>query len=157
MKMLSDKKGSLLLEALLSVVILSVSLTVIIQSLTTSLRAVTYSSDYTTALFLIDNKMFDLIRKGFIEKDLNEEGQFPQPFDKFQYTVKAEGGQVHKTMMGKKTKKNVTITTGEIAEGETNIINKVNLTIQWGSDKRKNSISVDTYLLSLADESAQEK
>lgn len=51
------KKGSLLLEALLGVVILSTSITVVVQAMTQSLRAEVFSREATLASFYLDNVM----------------------------------------------------------------------------------------------------
>ena len=50
-----DQRGSLLLEALLSVVILSVSIALIIQSMTAGMRAAVYSQEATIALVKLEN------------------------------------------------------------------------------------------------------
>ena len=57
----TGKRGSILLEALLSVLIISVSITTIIQSMVSSLRATVFSVDYSKATLLMENKMNDLI------------------------------------------------------------------------------------------------
>ncbi len=53
-------QGSILIEALLSTVILSVSITIIIHSMISSLRAEKYAADYSLALILTDNKVNNL-------------------------------------------------------------------------------------------------
>ena len=47
------KRGALLLEVLLSIIILSVSVGVLIQSLTANLRALVSNSGYVQSLFLM--------------------------------------------------------------------------------------------------------
>jgi len=86
-KKIDNWKGALLLEALLAVVIISVSLTLIVQSLLSSLRAAVYTSGYTEAVFLLDNKMFELIQKGFVDATLEEEGRFQEPYEAYAYRV----------------------------------------------------------------------
>ena len=140
------------METLLSIIIAAVSLTVIIQSLTSSLRALSYIKDFTTAVILVDNKMFDLINKSFIQKDLNEEGSFPFPYDKFRYKVQAQDGNLHQVIVKKTTQKNVRVTTEATAEDHTNLLNKVKLTIQWPVGQKERSLSVETYLLSFSEE-----
>ena len=49
----------MLLEVLLSVVILAVSLTLIIQSMTTSAKAMISGTGFTQAILLAENKMFE--------------------------------------------------------------------------------------------------
>ena len=56
-----SKRGSLLLEVLLSIVILSTSVTVIIQAMTSSLRAMAYSVQYAKIANVLENEMIDLI------------------------------------------------------------------------------------------------
>ncbi|HBR14541.1 MAG TPA: hypothetical protein DD723_03225 [Candidatus Omnitrophica bacterium] len=118
-------KGSLLLEGLLSVAILSFAVTLIIQAMTSSLRAILYSADYTTALVLGEDKMFDLLKDGFIESGLRQEGKFSSPYNRFQYALKADPHQ---------------------EDGE-NGFNDVTLDVFWGKEKRKNHVVVRTYFL----------
>ena len=67
--MTKNRKGSLLVEVLLSVVILSVSITVIIQAMTVSLRSMVYSADYTTAMIVLENKMVSVIDKPLADEN----------------------------------------------------------------------------------------
>ena len=83
------QKGSLLIEALLSLVILSVTVTVIIQSMTSNLRAIVFANDYTPAIILLDNKLSDLLQKGFVKAGSLEERKFPSPYSDFSYQQKA--------------------------------------------------------------------
>ena len=119
-----NSRGSLLLEALLTVVILSTSLTLIIQALTLSQRAVVYSSDYTIALTLIENKMFDLMQKGVIAANLNLEEAFPHPYEKFHYAL----------------------TTQLLAEGDQKTLNEIDLIVSWSSGKKNNQMKIKSYL-----------
>ncbi len=118
-------KGSLLLEALLSVVILSTCITLIIQSLTSSLRALTYSHDYAQALILAENKMQEFLLKGMVPAGLSESGEFPEPYEKYAYAMKTEA------LMA------------ESQEG----LNDLTLTIFWNSGRRKNAVTLETYIL----------
>jgi Tfp pilus assembly protein PilV len=59
-----NNKGTFLIEALLAIAIMAVSLTFIIHSVVSALRASTYVSDYTQAQFIGDNIMFDFIKDG---------------------------------------------------------------------------------------------
>lgn len=120
-----NKGGSILLEALLSVVILSVSITLIIQSMTGSYRAMVYSGQYMTALILLENKMSDAIRGGYINTGLAEQGDLSGSSGKYRYflrTYPSDGeGQEH--------------------------ISEVDLGVEWAAGKRKNRINLKTYLL----------
>ena len=66
-----QKRGSFLVEVLLTVVILSVSLTIIIQSLVSSLRAISYSANYSSAILSAENKMFELLQQAHLFLLLN--------------------------------------------------------------------------------------
>jgi len=81
------RDGFLLIEVLLVVIILSVSLTVIIASLVTCLRGVSYIRDYTQAAWLLDN----MLSEAMIRKDLtDDQGEFDPPYERFRYEIKIE-------------------------------------------------------------------
>ena len=125
---IANHKGSLLLEALLVIIILSISLTLIIQSFVSSLRASVFSSDYSKVAILADNKMFDLMSRRFFPRDLDEEGRFASPMDKFKYQWEASN-----------------ISAGSDDGG----IHEVFLDIAWSSGKKTKKVSLVTYLFSL--------
>jgi len=79
-----------LIEALLAVVILSGSLVIIVQSLASSLRAITYTSDYTLGLILLENKIFDYIQMDSSELDSDNSGAFEEPHNKYRYSLKTD-------------------------------------------------------------------
>ena len=114
----------MLIEAMLSVAILSVSVTFVIQSLTSSLRATVYSADYTKAIVLLENKMVALFQAGFIDAGMSKEESFPDPYSEFKYAL------VTKKMPG----------------SDQDNINLVTLDVVWMSGKKKNSIFLETYL-----------
>ena len=70
--MKQNKNGSLLLESLLAITIVSVSLTFIIQALLSNLRAMARSSAYLTAMVSLENKMDALIYKCLRHESLKE-------------------------------------------------------------------------------------
>lgn len=119
-----NEGGFFLVEVLLSVVILSVSLTLIIQSMTSALRSSAFAEDHTTALILLENKMFDLLEKGFVETGLKKEEQIPQPYDRYGYflDVKPVGG------------------------GNERRLNEVDAGLTWKTGKRQNRVAFQTYL-----------
>ena len=123
--------GSVLMEAILSVAILSVSLTLILQSLTTAMRSTVYCLQFTQAIFLAEDKMFEILRKRFIKTNLSEEGSFPDPYDNYQYHL--ETNKAH-------------------LEDWADEINQIDLHLSWTSGKRKNTLPVVTYLFNLTDE-----
>lgn len=123
-------KGSLLLEALLTVVILSTSLTFIIQGLTASQRAVVYSTDYIMAGMLLENKLFELIQNGSIAAYLSQEEGFPAPYERFQYFLETRPWQ------------------GEDSQN----LNEVILTVSWQKGKKKSQIEIHSCLFNLQEE-----
>ena len=123
--MRTNENGSLLVEALLSVVILSVSITLIIQSMASSLRATVYNGEYTNALFLMENKLFDIVRKEKLDARMIGERQFDAPFEKYQYSL----------------------TTEPVTETEDSHISNINVGISWQTGRRDNHIEVDTFAL----------
>lgn len=101
--------------------------------MTASLRAVQYTSRHTIALNLLENKMFGIIRKGFAGQDLKEGGNFPPPNESYQYFLEInplDAGMVPHD-------------DNEFQGG----LKKVNLLASWGSGKKRNSISLETYFL----------
>ncbi|HOW35223.1 MAG TPA: hypothetical protein PL155_02250 [Candidatus Omnitrophota bacterium] len=121
-----SKKGSLLVEALLTISILSIGLTVVIRSLVSSLKATAYSADYSMAVILLGNEMSDLRQKGFIKDSIDIEDIFPEPYEKFFYRLE--------------TKK-------VVSESTSGLLNEVKLTVFWRSGPKERSISAVTYLL----------
>ncbi|MCA9404959.1 MAG: hypothetical protein KC684_00330 [Candidatus Omnitrophica bacterium] len=124
------RAGSLLIEALLAVVILSVSVTIVVQSITSSMRATVYVSDYTQALILAEETMFDVMEGQFIPAGLSEEGTYSQPYDHFNYILKTEKSDIP-------DQKN---------------INDVELTVTWKKRAKTNTFKIRTYLFNVPDE-----
>jgi len=132
-----DKKGYLLIEALFAVIILSVGISVIIKSMTMSLKALNYSSLYMDALILADNKMFEYLRTGFIEAGINEKRQLPYPNAKYKYFL------------------NSSIFENSLLRQENdtmeNNINTVELQLRWDSKGKVKNLTLMTYLFNLDD------
>ena len=122
------KKGSLLIEALLAITILSIGLTMIIQSYLSGFRAALYTQDYSTAAILLENKMVNLMQVGFIGESVDEEGVFPEPYGKFRYRLETRNAK------------------NEVGTGS---LNEVLLRVSWASGKRNNAMSLATYLFNL--------
>lgn len=119
-------RGALLVEALLAVMILSIGLTVIIRSLMTSLRATSYTADYSMAVFLLEDKINGLMQNGFIEDGHSEEENLEAPFEKFVYRIEAH---------------NI-----KDADKPGNL-NQVELSLSWPSGRKMRKIFLTTYLL----------
>lgn len=82
------KAGFTLLEVILSLSIISVSLMVIIYSFSQAIAAKATISNYTKAMFLSQQKLFDLrssnLRTG------ESQGQFLAPFEQFRWQIKTD-------------------------------------------------------------------
>ena len=124
MSPMNNNRGSFLLEALLSIVILSVSLTLMIESMTAGLRAIHYTSEYTIAQILLDNKLQELLQKGSVDPQQNKTQSFAPPFDRYEYSLQ---------------------TPATDDSGGSGLV-KVQAGISWVSGKRKNNLSAQTYL-----------
>ncbi len=129
-------RGSILIEVLLSVVILATCISIILQAMTSSLRAVRFSSSYTQAMIILDNKMGDILKKGSILPNLKDGGSLDEPFDHFQYEVLSRG---YKEQAMPQTT-------------DVNDLNEVELSVLWGNDDLKKKLTVHTLSLEAANE-----
>ena len=112
----------------MAVVILSVSITLIIQSMTQSLRSATLASHYTSALLLAENKLNEYV---YAAPDIdNQEEGFPKPNDKYRY------------MMEKKP----------LDDPDFSNLLGLDLKVSWTSRGRDNNISFETFLLDITEE-----
>jgi len=119
-----NRRGSLLVEVLLSVVILATALTLMIQSMTAGLRSIQYADGYTMALLVLDNQMCELFRKGFIGSGLRQTNVPTEPDSPYRYSMRTESWGT---------------------PGESNI-NQVDAMISWRSGKKDNQIGLTTFL-----------
>lgn len=119
-----NQRGSFLLEALLSVVILSVSITIIIHSLASAARTTTQTSRYITASVLADDYLTEILWKRFIESGVYRAGNFERPYEKFRYLLETRR-----------------------AEHAPDGINEVSLDVSWPSRNTSRKLKVKTYLL----------
>jgi len=113
-----NRKGIILVEAIIAVVIMAISLTVIMQSLLGSYRSVTLQKDYTQALLMVENR---LAKYWFNGQDVDETGA-SKSLSKFTYQ-------------------------STIAERDMSLKTAA-LTIQWpvGNGQRKLSVSSLVYV-----------
>jgi Tfp pilus assembly protein PilV len=125
-----DIRGSLLIEVLLSVVILSVGLTLMIRSMTASLRAVQYAAGYTQGLMVSQDRMTEFLRKGSLESGSGGEG-FSAEDSAYHYSWTARPWQ------------DAGSTVGPSAQ---NPLSEVDLNVSWRSGKRENNIALTTLL-----------
>ena len=126
-KLRDDKnRGSILMESLLAVVIMSVGITLVIQSLISGLRASQYTSDYTEAVILLENKMIEIVSKGVVESGTREEQDLTLLEHPYHFSLATESLR---------------------NQEEGGAINEIHASISWNNGKRKNKIPVETYLL----------
>jgi len=128
-------KGALLIEALLAVSIVSVSLTMIIQSFLTSMRATAYSRDYTTAVMLIENEMFEIKRLGYADALTKTGGGYQEPFEQFQYAINSEplGSQEEETLI------------------------EIQVAVTWPSGNKEKILSSSTLMMSSKEKENEKK
>lgn len=119
----SNKKGFLILEILVSVVIITVGLIYIIRSFSVSTRAIGTSRDYIKAISLLEEKLWELEEAGGIVKG-DDQNYFGDD-RKFEWVLSAEL---------------------EDTEEEELPINRSSLQVLWKERDKKQKISVITYL-----------
>lgn len=133
---ITKRRGSILIEVLLSVVILATCISIVVQAMTSSLRAARHSSSYTQAMILLDNKMGEILKKGSVSSSLKESGRFEVPFDHFQYELTTRGYE-----------EQIMPEAADVSD-----LNRVELSVVWGSENLKKQLAVHTLLLETADE-----
>ena len=122
------RRGFLLIEALATIVILSVSLSLIIHSYAGSMRAAAYASDYTRASIVLEGAMNTLLQSGFIEDGFYHEGTFSSPYDMFRYAIEARAVTEHDTLPS---------------------LSEVTLTVAWDAGRQERTLSATTYLFTV--------
>jgi Tfp pilus assembly protein PilE len=111
-----NRKGMILVEAIISVVIISISLTLIMQSFLSSYRSVVFQKDYTQALIGIENQLSKIF---FDPQSVSKEDR-SESFKKFEYRRSAS-----KSMEG---------------------MDKIVLDVHWPSGRSQRHISVATFI-----------
>ena len=87
--MSSQNKGILLVEALLSILILSVAITASVRSITYSVKAHHTTREYYNALQLLKNKMSELESVPELKEGI-QEGFFEKPYRSFSWFIQIE-------------------------------------------------------------------
>ena len=121
--------GVVLLEAVVSVVILAVSMTVLIESLTAAYKATVINATYIQALNLLENQMSLLTRTPFLESELSPSRRFPPPNDNFEYTEEAAQSPLDPS--------------GQLQD--------LKISLKWKTGSKENKISMTTSLLKSPD------
>lgn len=83
--MLKSNRGFLLFEVAIAIVILSVGMTFVLRSFNSAIASVKGLQGYTTAMFLLGQKMFDLEDKGI--KKCGTEGDFGIDYPGFSWKL----------------------------------------------------------------------
>jgi len=118
----SNKKGFLILEILVSVVIITVGLIYIIRSFSVSTRAIGTSRDYIKAISLLEEKLWELEEAGGIAK--GDDQNYFRDDRKFEWVLSAELEDTEEELP----------------------INRSALQVLWKERDKKQKISVITYL-----------
>ena len=114
-----SNQGILLIEALLTVLVMTVCLTVIMRSQISNLQGRALTTEYTQAMWAFENKMFMMFIAGSAEKTAADEGL---PEDRYAVTSTAEKGSG-----------------GDHLE-------KVIVDVRWGDGQRSRTLSVETSI-----------
>ncbi len=122
----NDKKGLLLVEVMVTIVILAGGLTLIVQSFMSALRAGVYATDYSLATLLAEDKMTQLLQAGRVKDGLYQEEKFSEPNEKFQYKL---------------TTKNIP------AGNQKGLLDEVELVVSWEAGAKERNLRVVTYML----------
>lgn len=120
---LKNRDGTLLLEVLLALVIMSISLGVIIQTMTGSLRAARFAAQYTQAALAADAEMTNLI------KELHFQDTGPDRTSQ----IDAEAPSVFG------------FTVDTEASPEASNLEVATLTAEWQSGSKTNRLQLSTY------------
>lgn len=123
---IKNNKGFLLVEVLVTVVILSVGLTLIARSLMTGINSLEVIKQYTTGYSLLEDKLWYLENKYFIDAGLKLEEKLSQPYQDFKYTLETE---------------NIKDESGK------GLLNKVLVSVNWPTKNNRREIAIVTYLL----------
>ena len=130
---LFNERGSLLIETILAVVILSFCLTVIIRSMLTSLKATTATRDYMEAVFTADSKMGDYLKTLAADENIMA-GEDSGSSDSFS----------EKTKFRPKVEIN---TPANDRLGEESVVKELKLSLSWNAGQKEKKMELSTYLL----------
>lgn len=83
----NNRRGSLLLESLLTAAIASVGLIVIVQSIVAAHRVARWAGRYREAAMALDNLLAERLFEGAAGLKVDEEGVLSPPFDRYRYRL----------------------------------------------------------------------
>ncbi|MDP2939563.1 MAG: type II secretion system protein [Candidatus Omnitrophota bacterium] len=122
---LKRERSFLLIEALLTIVILSTCLTFFVRSFLTSLQAGKVAVYYIEAGQLLESNFSLLESQVEIDDDLHLEENFKPPYESFKFKLNSQNLK---------------------EDGEVGFLNQVAASVSWPAQKKDRSISVATYL-----------
>ena len=88
MKRFKNKRGAILLEALLAVTILAVALTAIMQCMLSGLRAAVVSAEYLRAASLLDSVMTEQFLTKPDSLASRDDVEAKEPYERYKYSVR---------------------------------------------------------------------
>ena len=121
-----SRRGVLLIEILLSMVILSVSLTLIMQSLLSNLHAIAGAIDYARNTLAFESKL-DLVFMQSLRHDPIHDGELADSSGEYQFFLKQHPVQASNNSTAMR-------------------LNEAELTMSWKNGKKENHISTVTFL-----------
>lgn len=116
----SSRGGFLLLETLLTVLVLTAGLAIVVRSFASSVEALAVAGDFTRALLLLEEKMWELEARGVITPGTTN-GRFTQAEGNVQWEVTAASTAVPG-------------------------LSETQVTVAWSRRGRPRSLSLVTYL-----------
>jgi type II secretory pathway pseudopilin PulG len=114
-----NRAGFLLLEVLVSITVISVGLVYIIRSFSSSSRAIETAAHFLQSVSFIEEKLWDLEAMNGIERG-RDSGVFERD-DRYSWKT-------------------------EVEEAEEIPINLVNLKVEWDGPRRRQRVSLETYM-----------
>ena len=121
---IQSNEASILLEVLFAIVILSISVTLIIQSMSSSLRAIVYNSQYMKALIFSENAIVNVLQQKDASTISNNNIKYHQDvFEGYEHKIDVNSADSE----GTSDLKNILITT------------------TWGLENKQKSFFLETY------------
>ena len=118
------RKGSILIEALAAVVIISISLTLIMQSFAGNFRATVLHQDYAKALVLLENRLDQSAVVTAADLVANPDAHCPEPMERFNCKAKLS----------------------DLNDATFEGLKRLDMTVAWPSGKKDKELSVTTFL-----------
>ena len=121
---IKSSKASILLEVLFAIVILSISVTLIIQSMSSSLKAIVYNSQYMKALLFSENAIVNVLQQKDASTISDNNIKYDQNvFEGYEYKVAANAAD---------------------SKGTTDLKN-ILITTTWGLEHKQKRFLLETY------------